>query len=175
MLYNEQEVLVRTISPLSLYDTDRIENGASNNYFRGNVFTKPLSSNDKGIHRQTHRLPFDTTRTVQKTTHPTILQLLSVFVATATCLASRYLATIRGDTHTGTQTLFDTTRTAQKTTPPTIPLFLNVFVATATCLASRCLATIRGATHTGTQTYWKDSRSASLRWSQVSLYTYQVS
>jgi hypothetical protein len=29
--------------------------------FGGNVFTKPLPSNDGGIHRQTHRLSFDST------------------------------------------------------------------------------------------------------------------
>jgi hypothetical protein len=40
---------------------------------RRNVFTETLPSNDRWIHRQTHRLSFDKTRTLQKTTHPTIL------------------------------------------------------------------------------------------------------
>jgi hypothetical protein len=62
---------------------------------RGNVFKKPLSSNDRGIHKQTHRLSFDMTRTAQKTTLPTIL-LLCVFIASGTCLPSRCLATISG-------------------------------------------------------------------------------
>jgi hypothetical protein len=43
------------------------------------------------------------TRTVQKTTPPTILLLFCVFIVTGTCLPSRCLATIRGDTHTDTQ------------------------------------------------------------------------
>jgi hypothetical protein len=43
---------------------DRIENDAFNIfYYRGKVFTEPLPSNDKGIHRQIQRLYFDTTRT----------------------------------------------------------------------------------------------------------------
>jgi hypothetical protein len=73
---------------------------------RGNVFTEPVPNNDKRIHRsrvtlrravyrQSHKLSFDTTRTVQKTTPPTIL-LLSVFVAAGTCLRSRFLAFIGG-------------------------------------------------------------------------------
>jgi hypothetical protein len=83
---------------------------------RGNVCTK-LLSNDKMIHRQTHRLSFDKIRTAQKMTSPTIHLLLRVFVATVTCLPSRCLApnggihltdplssTDRRDAHADTQT-----------------------------------------------------------------------
>jgi hypothetical protein len=48
---------------LIAYETDRIENDASNNSFtvtdicyRGNVFTRPLPSNNLAIHIQTKRL-----------------------------------------------------------------------------------------------------------------------
>jgi hypothetical protein len=57
---------------------------------RGNVFTELLPSNDRGIHRQTHRH-----------SRPTILLLFRVFVAAGTCLPSRCLAAIEGmDTQT---------------------------------------------------------------------------
>jgi hypothetical protein len=59
-----------------------------------NVFTEPLPSNNRGIHRQTHRLSFDMTRSAQKTTCPSIIQLLCVFFAAETCSPSRCLATI---------------------------------------------------------------------------------
>jgi hypothetical protein len=46
---------------------------------RGDVFTEPLPSNNRGIYRQTHRPSFDTTRATWEQTRPTIL-LLCVFV-----------------------------------------------------------------------------------------------
>jgi hypothetical protein len=39
---------------------------------RLNVFTELLPNNDTRIHRQTHRLYFDKTRTAKKLTRPTI-------------------------------------------------------------------------------------------------------
>jgi hypothetical protein len=48
----------------------------------GNVFTEPLPSNKKGVHRQTHR-----------DMRPTTLLLLRVFVAAETYLQNRCLAT----------------------------------------------------------------------------------
>jgi hypothetical protein len=44
------------------------------------------------IHRQTHRLSFDTTRTADKMICPTMLLLLRLFLAAATFLTSRCLA-----------------------------------------------------------------------------------
>jgi hypothetical protein len=74
----EQNVLGRTT--FLWYDTNRTENDVFNNSsLRGNVFTELLPSNDRGIHRQTHRHM-----------HPTTLLLLRVFVAPGTCLPSRY-------------------------------------------------------------------------------------
>jgi hypothetical protein len=49
--------------------------------------------------RTNRLLSFGTTRTAQKTTPPTILLLLRVFVATGTCLLGRCLTPIRWDTH----------------------------------------------------------------------------
>jgi hypothetical protein len=63
---------------------------------RGHFFTELLLSNDTGIHRRTHRLSFDKTRTTQKMTRLIILLLLHVFVAEGKCLPSRCLATIGG-------------------------------------------------------------------------------
>jgi hypothetical protein len=54
---------------------------------RGNVFTKPLPSNNGGIDRQTYRLFFDTTWSSQKTMRPTILPFLCVFTAARTCFS----------------------------------------------------------------------------------------
>jgi hypothetical protein len=65
-----------------------------------NVFTESLPSNDKGIRRP--RFSFDTIRTAQKATPPTIILLLGAFVAIGTCLLSCCLATIRGNAHTDT-------------------------------------------------------------------------
>jgi hypothetical protein len=58
---------------------------------RGNVFTDPLPTNDRGIYRQTHTLPFDTTRTTQKTSNSSIVEC--VFDAAVTILPSRCPAT----------------------------------------------------------------------------------
>jgi hypothetical protein len=49
---------------------------------RRNVFTEMLPSNDKGIHRETHRY-----------TRPSVPLLLPVFVAAGTCLPRHCLAT----------------------------------------------------------------------------------
>jgi hypothetical protein len=46
---------------------------------RGNVFTEPLPSNNKGLHGQTHRHSFDTKRTSEKKTCPKIPLLLRVY------------------------------------------------------------------------------------------------
>jgi hypothetical protein len=69
----EQEVLEITNRLLS-FDTTRTVQKTPPTILRcrGNVFTELLPSNDRGIHRQTHRLSFDKTRTVQKMRRPTI-------------------------------------------------------------------------------------------------------
>jgi hypothetical protein len=75
--------------------TGRIQNNAFNiSSLPGNVFTELLLSIDKEIHRQTHRLSFNTTRTAQKMTRSTILLLSRVFIAARTYLPGRCLATI---------------------------------------------------------------------------------
>jgi hypothetical protein len=83
----------------------RIENDASNNFCcRGNAFTELLPGNDRGIHKQAHRLM-----------RPTILLLLRVFNVMRKCLPCRCLAMKGGiyftesrndrkDIHTDTQT-----------------------------------------------------------------------
>jgi hypothetical protein len=81
------------------------------------VSMKLLPSNNRGIHRQTHRLSFDKTWTTQKMTCTIILLLLHVFIVMGTCSLSHCLATKGGiqftkplpsndrrDTHTDTQT-----------------------------------------------------------------------
>jgi hypothetical protein len=50
----------------------------------------------KVLGRNNQPLSFDTTCTVQKTTRPTIVLLLCVFVAAGTCLPRRCVATIGG-------------------------------------------------------------------------------
>jgi hypothetical protein len=71
---------------------------------RGNVFTELLPTNDRGIHRQIHRLLFGKTRTAQKLTRPTALPFLRVFLAAGTCLPSSYLA-IKGGIYIQTHSL----------------------------------------------------------------------
>jgi hypothetical protein len=57
---------------------------------RGNIFTELLPSNDKGIHRQSHRR-----------THPTVLILLREFFTAGTGLPSRCVA-MKGGIHSRT-------------------------------------------------------------------------
>jgi hypothetical protein len=81
---NKQEVLGRTNRLFPL-----IPHGPPPTilHCRGNVFTKLLPSNEKGIYRQTHRH-----------TYSVILLLLRVFLAAETCLSSRCLA-VNGERH----------------------------------------------------------------------------
>jgi hypothetical protein len=79
-------------------------------------------------------------------------------------------------------------RQTHKDTRPTIFLLLSVFTAAGTHLPSRCLAPKREIhftepllnnvmrdTYTDAETDERDLRSTPLRWTQVSLYAYQVS
>jgi hypothetical protein len=86
------EVLGRTDRLLSL-DTTRTAKKTTPPTIlrcRWNVLIELLPSNDRGIHRQTHRH-----------TRPAILLLLLVFAAVGTCLLGRCIATI-GEIHAQT-------------------------------------------------------------------------
>jgi hypothetical protein len=65
---------------------------------RGNVFTELLPINDRGIHRQNHRLFFDKTRTAQEMKRQTIYLLLRLFVAAGARVPNRCLA-MKGGIH----------------------------------------------------------------------------
>jgi hypothetical protein len=84
---------------------DCIENDPSNNSsWPRDVFTELLPSNDRGIHRQTHRLSLDKTWTAQKMMRLTILLLLCVFVVVGMCFPCRWL-TLKGGIHIQTHKL----------------------------------------------------------------------
>jgi hypothetical protein len=97
---NEQEILGRINRLLSFATRWTTQKTTHSTILRrrGNVFTELLPSNDSGIHRQTHRLSFNKTRTVQKMSRLTILLLSRVFVAEGTRLLSRCLA-MKGRIH----------------------------------------------------------------------------
>jgi hypothetical protein len=59
------------------------------------MFTKPLPSNDREIHRQTNR-PLWYDRTAQKPRRQTIILLLRIFFTAGTWSPNRYLAKIGG-------------------------------------------------------------------------------
>jgi hypothetical protein len=91
----QEEVLERT-SRLPSFDTAQITQKTTPTIlsFRGNLFTEPLPSSNKAIHKDkgrrhsltaercqnAHRLPFDTTRTAQEKTRRTHFSL-PVFVS----------------------------------------------------------------------------------------------
>jgi hypothetical protein len=54
-------------------------------YCCGKIFIEPLPSNDRGMHKRTHRHK-----------RPTYIQFLRVFIAVGTCLLSRCLGMKRG-------------------------------------------------------------------------------
>jgi hypothetical protein len=92
--YNIKQEVLGIINRLFSFDTTRTAQKTTPPTIlrcRGDVFTELLPSNDRGIHRQTHRLSFDKTQTAQKMTRPTILLLLHIIVTAGTCLPSRYL------------------------------------------------------------------------------------
>jgi hypothetical protein len=66
--YLKEEVLGRTNSPFSFYITWPAQRATPPTILRcsRNMFTEPLLSNDTGTHTETHRISFNTTRTVQK-------------------------------------------------------------------------------------------------------------
>jgi hypothetical protein len=79
---------------------DRIENDVSNkSSLPQERLSEMLPSNDRGLHRQTHRLSFDKTRTAYKMRRANNL-VLCVFIAAGTCLPSCCLAMIGGITFT---------------------------------------------------------------------------
>jgi hypothetical protein len=92
--YNIKQEILGIINCIFSFDTARTaQKTAPPTILRciGNVFTELLPRNDRGIHRQAHRLSFHKTRTSLKMTRPAILLPLHVFVAAGKCLSSRYL------------------------------------------------------------------------------------
>jgi hypothetical protein len=118
--------------------------------------------------RTNRLLSFDTMRTAEKTTSPTIL------FAAGTSLPSSYLLIIGGPIWT------------QRHKSLTILLLLLVFIAAGTCLPNRCLSSKKGIdftklfpsnerknTHTDTQTDGKDLCGVPLRKALVLWCIYQ--
>jgi hypothetical protein len=84
----EQGILGKTNRLLSFHTTRTAQKTTPTAilHCRRNVFTELLPRNmEGGIHKLTHRLPFDNTRTTSKITCPIMLLLLRVFLAEGRC------------------------------------------------------------------------------------------